>query len=103
MATTTDCGICNEPLEDHVLQYTREDIQDTLKAKLKEMLVEPLTRPLQVIHPFPNGAAEMMPPPLPGIPANFSIKLNSVAKMRTGPPPGKCRCWQPLPLSLRSS
>ena len=27
----------------------------------------------------------MLPPPT-GIPANFSVKLNSVAKMHTGPP-----------------
>ena len=32
----------------------------------------------------------MVPPPLE-IPANFSIKLKSVAKMRTGPPPQKAK------------
>ena len=84
-ATTTYCGMCDEPLGHHVLQCTRENIQDTLKAKLQQTPIEPLTGPPKVIHPFPTRTAEIMPPPPPGIPAKFPIKLNSVAKMRTGP------------------
>ena len=48
--------------------------------------VEPLTGPPKIVHPFPEISPQtLLPPPL-GIPANFSVKLNSVAKMHTGPP-----------------
>ena len=80
------CSLCNEPLGHHILQCTREDLQDTLKEVIHNTLVEPLAGPPKIVHPFPAISPQaLLPPPL-GIPANFSVKLNPVAKMCTGPP-----------------
>ena len=49
--------------------------------------VEPLTGPPKIVHPFPEIGPQTLLPPPPGILANFSVKLNSVTKMHTGPPP----------------
>ena len=67
-----------------MLQCTRQNLQDTLKEAIHSTLVEPLMGPLKIVHPFHKQQA-LLPPP-PGILANFSVKLNSVAKMCTGPP-----------------
>ena len=79
------CSLCDEPLGHHVLQCTKEILQDTLKEVIHSIPVEPLTDPPKVVHPFPEISQQAMLPPPPGIPANFSVKLNSVAKMCTGP------------------
>ena len=79
------CSLCNEPLGNHVIQCTWENLQDTLEEVVHRNPVEPLTGPPKIVHPFPQiGPQALLPPP--GIPANFSVKLNLVAKMRTGPP-----------------
>ena len=82
------CSLCNEPLGHHVLQCTKETLQDTLKEVIHSTPVEPLTGPPKVIHPLPQVSPQSLLPPPPGIPANFSMsmKLNSVAKMHTGFP-----------------
>ena len=80
------CSLCDEPLGHHVLQCTREDLQDTLKEVVHSTPVEPMAGPPKIVHPFPAISPETLLPPLPEIPANFSVKLNPVAKMRTGPP-----------------
>ena len=80
------CSLCNEPLGHHVLQCTKETLQDTLKEVIHSTPVEPLTGPPKVFHPLPEISPDALLPPPPGIPANFSMKLNSVAKMCTGPP-----------------
>ena len=69
----------------HVLQCTKETLQDTLKKVTHNTPVEPLTGPPKIVHPFPEISPIALLPPPPGIPANFSVKLNSVAKMHTGP------------------
>ena len=54
--------------------------------------VEPLTPqtgPPKVIPPYSEHDITV-PPPLE-IPTNFRIRLKSVAKMRTGPPPQKAK------------
>ena len=43
--------------------------------------VEPMTCPPDIVHPIPSTPSQMSP----DVPANFSTKLNKVAKMRTGP------------------
>ena len=43
--------------------------------------VEPMTSPPDIVHPIPSTPS----PKSPDVPANFSTKLNKVAKMRTGP------------------
>ena len=82
----TSCPLCNEPLGHHALQCTKETLQDTLKEVIHSIPVEPLAGPPKVVHPFPEISQQAMLSPPPGIPANFSVKLNSVAKMCTGPP-----------------
>ena len=80
------CSLCNEPIGHHVLQCTKETLQDTLKDVTHSTPVEPLTGPPKIVHPFPEIGPQTLLPPPPGIPANFSVKLNSVTKMCTGPP-----------------
>ena len=82
----TSCPLCDEPLGHHVLQCTKETLQDTLKEVIHSIPFEPLTGPPKVVHPYLEISQQAMLPPPPGIPANFSVKLNSVAKMHTGPP-----------------
>ena len=80
------CSLCDEPLGHHVLQCTKETLQDTLKEVTHSTPVEPLTGPPKVAHPFPQVSPQALLPPPPGIPANFSVKLNAVVKIHTGPP-----------------
>ena len=80
------CSLCNEPIGHHVLQCTKETLQDTLKDVTHNTLVELLTGPPKIVHPFPEISPQTLLPPPPGIPANFSAKLNPVAKIHTGPP-----------------
>ena len=80
------CSLCNEPIGHHVLQCTKETLQDTLKDVTHHTPVEPLTGAPKIVHPFPVISPQTLLPPPPGIPANFSVKLNSVVKMHTGPP-----------------
>ena len=80
------CSLCDEPIGQHVLQCTKETLQDTLKDVTHSTPVEPLTGPPKIVHLFPEIGPQTLLPPPPGIPANFSVKLNSIAKMHTGPP-----------------
>ena len=81
------CSLCDEPIGHHVLQCSKETLQDTLKEVIHSTPVEPLMGPPKIVHPFPEVGPQTLLPPPPGIPANFSVKLNSIAKMHTGPPP----------------
>ena len=81
------CSLCNEPIGHHVLQCSKETLQDTLKEVIHSTPVGPLTGPPKVVHPFPEIGPQTLLSPPPGILANFSVKLNSIAKMHTGPPP----------------
>ena len=53
--------------------------------------VTPQTGPPKVIPPMPYSEHNLMVPPPLEILANFRIKLKSVVKMRTGPPPQKAK------------
>ena len=81
------CSLCDKPIGHHVLQCSKETLQDTLKEVIHSTPVEPLMGPPKIVHPFPEIGPQTLLPPPPGIPANFSVKLNSIAKMHTGPPP----------------
>ena len=80
------CSLCDEPIGHHILQCTKETLQDTLKDVTHSTPVEPSTGPPKIVHLFPEIGLQTLLPPPPGIPANFSVKLNSVTKMHTGPP-----------------
>ena len=80
-------SLSDEPIGHHVLQCSKETLQDTLKEVIHSTPVEPLTGPPKIVHPFPEVSPQTLLPPPPGILANFSVKLNSIAKMHTGPPP----------------
>ena len=86
------CSLCDEPLGHHVLHCTKETLWDTLKEVIYSTPVEPQTDPPKVIHPLPQVSPQALLPLSLGIPATFSVKLKSVAKMHTGPPPMKPRC-----------
>ena len=77
----------DEPIGHHVLECSKETLQDTLKEVIHSTPVEPLSGPPKIVHPFPEVNPQTLLPPPPGIPANFSVKLKPIAKMHTGPPP----------------
>ena len=81
------CSLCNEPIGHHVLQCSKETLQNTLKEVIHSTPVEPLMGPPKVVHPFHEIGPQTLLPPPPGIPVNFSVKLSSIAKMHTGSPP----------------
>ena len=77
-----------------LLKSTQNDLRDNLKDAISSVPVEPMTPqtgPPKVIPPMPYSKHNVMVPPPLEIPANFSIKLKSVVKMRTGPPPQKTK------------
>ena len=83
----------SRPESPSLLTSTRNDLRNNLKDAISSIPVEPMTPqtgPPKVIPPMPYSEHDMVPPPLE-ILANFSIKLKSVAKMRTGPPPQKAK------------
>ena len=75
-----------------LLMSTQNNLRDNLGDAMSNIPVEPLTPqtgPPKVILPYSEHDI-MVPPPLE-ILTNFRIKLKSVAKMRTGPPPQKAK------------
>ena len=88
-----NCPLSDEPIGHHVLQCSKETLQDTLKEVIHTTPVEPLTGPPKIVHPFPEVDPQTLLPPPPGIPANFSVKLNSITKMHTGPPPKEAHMY----------
>ena len=76
--------------QDKATQVTRMDtIQEEQPTKsstgdndtLVTIPLETMTSPPDIIHPIPSNSSSQPP----DVPANFSTKLNRVAKMRTGP------------------
>ena len=59
------CSLCNEPIGHHVLQCSKETLQDTLKDVIDGTPVEPLTGPPKTIHPFPEVGPQTLLPPSP--------------------------------------
>ena len=84
----------SKPESPSLLTSTQNDLRDNLKDALSSIPVEPMTPqtgPPKVIPPMPYSEHNIMAPPPLEIPANFRIKLKSVVKMRTGPPPQKAK------------
>ena len=78
------CFTCNHPIEQHLLKYSKNTLQHDMKEIIHEVPVEPLTGPPKIVHPFPTTRPLTLLMPPPSIPANFTVKLNEVAKMKTG-------------------
>ena len=79
-----------------LLKSTQNDLRDNLKDAISSVPVEPMTPqtgPPKVKPPMPYSKHDVMVPPPLEIPANFSIKLKSVVKMRRDPRHRKPRCW----------
>ena len=83
----------DRPESSSIQMSTRDDLRDHLKDTMSNVPVEPMTPqtgPPKVIPPTPYSEHDLVAPP-PQILTNFRIKLKSVAKMRTGPPPQKAK------------
>ena len=83
----------DRPESPSLLMSTWNDLRDNLEDTMSNVPVEPVTPqtgPTKVIPPMPYSEHDIMVPP-PQIPTNFRIKLKSVAKMKTGPPPQKAK------------
>ena len=59
------CTLCNEPIGHHVLQCSKETLQDTLKEVIHSTPVGPLTGSPKVVHPFPEIGPQTLLPPSP--------------------------------------
>ena len=78
----------------YLLTSTRNNLRDNLEDAMSNIPVEPVTPqtgPPKVIPPMPYSEHDIMVPPPLEILTNFRIKLKSVVKMRTGPPPQKAK------------
>ena len=78
----------NQPKEDQAAKMTTEIQDKSTQKHLDEPLtfqVEPMTCPPEIMNPLPSTLSQKSPEKQDDIPANFSTKLNKVAKMRTGP------------------
>ena len=81
------------PESPSLLMCTQNDLRDNLEDTMSNIPMEPVTPqtgPPKVIPPMPYSEHDITVPP-PQIPMNFRIKLKSVVKMRTGPPPQKAK------------
>ena len=84
----------SRPESPSLLTSTQNDLRDNMKDAISSIPVEPMTPqtgPPKVIPPMPYSEHDVTVPPPLEILANFRIKLKSVAKMRTGPPPQKAK------------
>ena len=79
----------DRPESPSLLTSTRDNLEDTISNAPVEP-VTPQMGPPKVIPPMPYSEHDITVSP-PQIPTNFRIKLKSVAKMRTGPPPQKAK------------
>ena len=83
----------DRPVSSSIQTSTQDDLRDSLKDTISNVPVEPVTPqtgPPKVIPPTPYSKHDLVAPP-PQILTNFRIKLKSVVKMRTGPPPQKAK------------
>ena len=92
VSPSDECVSCHQPVGHHLLKCSKDTLQQDLTEALHEVPVEPLKAPPKVVHPFPGDSTQfqLMPPPI--VPVKFAVRLNKVAKMKTGPPVQKPRC-----------
>ena len=84
----------DRPKSPSLLMSTQNDLRDNLEDAMSHIPMEPVTPqtgPPKVIPPMPYSEHDIMVPPPLEILTNFRIKLKSIAKMRTGPPPQKAK------------
>ena len=84
MTPSDKCVTCNHPIGQHLLECSKNTLQHELEEIIHEVPVEPLTGPPKIVHPFPATRPQTLLMPPPSIPANFTVKLNKVAKMKSG-------------------
>ena len=89
MSLRDTCVSCHNPGGHHFLKSSRDTLQEELKEAVHEIPVEPLKAPPRVVQPFPGDRTRFRLIPSPVTPLKFSIRLNRVAKMKTGPPSPK--------------
>ena len=84
VSPSDECVTCHQPVGHHLLKCNKDTLQQDLTKTLYEVPVEPLKAPPKVVHPFPGDStqSQLMLPPI--VPANFAVRLNRVAKMKTG-------------------
>ena len=80
------CVTCNCPIGHHLLECSKDTLQHDLKETLHEVPVEPLTGPPKIVYPLLVTKSQTLMIPPPSVPAKFTVKLNKVAKIKTGPP-----------------
>ena len=83
----------DRPESPSLLMSTQNDLRDNLEDTMSNIPMEPVTPqtgPPKVIPPTPYSEHDLVVPP-PQIPTNVRIRLKSVAKMKTGPPPQKAK------------
>ena len=91
VSPTAGCVSCHQPVGHHLLKCSRDTLQQELTEAVHEVPAKPLKAPPKVVHPFPRDTKfQLMPPPI--VPVKFSVRLNKVAMMKTGPPIQKPRC-----------
>ena len=90
VSPTAGCVSCHQPVGHHLLKCNRDTLQE-LTGAVHEVSVEPLKAPPKVVHPFPGDSTkfQLMPPPI--VPVKFSVRLNKVAKIKTGSPSPKTK------------
>ena len=82
----------NRPESPSLLMSTQNDLrEEDAMSHVPMEPVTPQTGPPKVIPPMPYSEHDLMVPPPLEILTNFRIKLKSVVKMRTGPPPQKAK------------
>ena len=81
----------HQPVGHHLLKCSRDTLQKELTEAVHEVPVEPLKAPPKVVHPFPRDTTKFQLMPPPNVPVKFSVRLNKVAKMKTGPPSPKTK------------
>ena len=84
----------DRPESPSLLMSTRNNLRDNLEDDMSHVPMEPVTPqtgPPKVIPPMPYSEHDLTVPPSLEMLTNFRIKLKSVAKMRTGPPPQKAK------------
>ena len=83
---TSKCVTCDCPIGHHLLECSKDTLQDGSEKIVQEVPVEPLTGLPKIVHPFPAVRPQTLLMSPPSVPANFSVRINQVAKMRTSLP-----------------
>ena len=77
------CFTCHHPVGHHLLKCSKTTLQHDLKEIMHEVPVEPLKGAPKIVHPFSATRPQTLLMPPPSVPANFTVKLNKVTKMKT--------------------